>query len=58
MASSVTSLPMYFPGAPFSLSDAVTCAGLVEVAYDQIQQWIAQGYPSSTDSRGRRWQPR
>lgn len=38
--------PMYFPAAPFALADAVACATLVGVAYDQCQQWIDQGYPS------------
>jgi triacylglycerol lipase len=37
--------PMYFPTAPFALADAVSCATLVAVAYDQCQQWINQGYP-------------
>lgn len=37
---------MYFPAAPFALADAVSCATLVGVAYDQCQQWINQGYPS------------
>jgi len=40
------SLPMYFPKAPFALADAVNCAALVGVAYDQCQQWINQDYPS------------
>ena len=40
------SLPMYFPGAPFALSDVVNCAALVDVAYDQYTQWYNQGYPS------------
>jgi triacylglycerol lipase len=38
--------PMYFPTAPFALADAVACAALVGVAYDQCQQWVNQGYPS------------
>jgi hypothetical protein len=37
---------MYFPSAPFVLADAVNCATLVGVAYDQVAQWIAQNYPS------------
>lgn len=39
------SLPMYFPAAPFDLADVVTCARLVEVAYDQYAQWVEQGRP-------------
>ena len=38
--------PMYFPNAPFALADAVNCAALVGVTYDQCDQWISQGYPS------------
>ena len=38
--------PMYFPAAPFALADALKCATLVGVAYDQCQQWIDQDYPS------------
>ena len=46
MTTSVrTSPPMYFPPAPFVLADAVTCATLVEVAYDQYCQWENQGRP-------------
>jgi hypothetical protein len=37
---------MYFPNAPFALTDAVNCAALVGVAYDQCDQWIRQDYPS------------
>jgi hypothetical protein len=36
---------MYFPPAGFVLADAVTCANLVEVAYDQYCQWEEQGKP-------------
>ena len=43
------SLPMYFPSVPFVLTDAVSCAVMVEVAYDQCSQWINQGYPSSAN---------
>jgi hypothetical protein len=46
MTSSVNSLPMYFPAAPFSLADAVTCAALVASAYDQYTQWVNQGSPA------------
>lgn len=55
MASSGTSLPMYFPGEPFSLRDAVTCADLVNVAYDQCAQWVAQNYPSRQNFT---WKPK
>ena len=41
--------PMYFPSSPFALTDAVNCAALVGVAYDQCAQWIAQGYPSNSN---------
>lgn len=41
--------PMYFPDAPFALADAVNCAVLVGVAYDQCSQWISQGYPSKAN---------
>ena len=37
--------PMDFPPLPFALADAVSCATLVGVAYDQCQQWINQSYP-------------
>ena len=40
-----TSPPMYFPPTIFLLADAVTCANLVEVAYDQYSQWEEQGKP-------------
>jgi triacylglycerol lipase len=40
------SLPMYFPAAPFALADAVNCAALVDIAYDQYVQWYNQDYPS------------
>ena len=43
------SLPMYFPSVPFALTDAVSCAVMVEVAYDQCSQWINQGYPSGAN---------
>ena len=39
------SLPMYFPGG-YDLADAVNCATLVDVAYDQYTQWYNQDYPS------------
>jgi triacylglycerol lipase len=42
------SLPMYFPAAPFALADTVTCAALVDVAYDQYIQWYNQDYPSKS----------
>jgi len=37
--------PLYFPAAPFSLADAATCSVLVDTAYDQFTQWVAQGNP-------------
>jgi triacylglycerol lipase len=40
-----SSPPMYFPVAPFALADVVTCATLVDIAYDQYTQWYNQGYP-------------
>src|SRR5262245_47648977 len=46
MATPGRSLPMYFPSAPFSLSDAVICSALVNAAYDMYAQWVAQGVPS------------
>jgi hypothetical protein len=46
---------MYFPAAPFVLADAVACATLVDVAYDQCQQWINQGYPSKANFQ---WTPK
>lgn len=49
LASPISSLAMYFPPSPFSRPDAVTCAGLVAVAYDQCTQWVAQDYPSSAN---------
>jgi triacylglycerol lipase len=50
-----TSPPMYFPPATFVLADVVTCANLVEVAYDQYCQWEQQGKPQSW--RHFRWTP-
>ncbi|ERI52623.1 lipase [Pseudomonas sp. EGD-AK9] len=38
------SLPLYFPQG-FQLSRALGCAQLVVAAYDQYQQWQAQGRP-------------
>ena len=49
------SLPMYFPPAPFSLPDAVTCSLLVDTAYDQFTQWVAQGKPQQS---GFKWNPK
>ncbi len=40
------SLPMYLPPAPFALADTVTCARLVDIAYDQYADWVNQDYPS------------
>lgn len=39
------SQPMFFPAAPFALADVVSCATLVDIAYDQYTQWYNQGYP-------------
>ncbi len=47
MSDTITSLPMYFPGAPFALADAVSCAAFVDSAYDQCAQWVKQDYPDS-----------
>lgn len=44
MASTVQSVPMYFPSG-FVLSDAVTCAAMVRAAYDQFNQFTAQNTP-------------
>jgi hypothetical protein len=43
------SLPMVLPGAPFAMSDAVNCAALVDIAYDQYTQWYNQDYPSKAN---------
>jgi triacylglycerol lipase len=48
-AASRISCPMYFPAAPYALTDSVTCATLVDWAYDQCTQWINQDYPSSSN---------
>ncbi|HEX8650139.1 MAG TPA: lipase family protein [Pyrinomonadaceae bacterium] len=40
------SFPMYFPAAPFSLTDALMCSNLVDIAYDMYYQWQAQGKPA------------
>jgi triacylglycerol lipase len=40
-----SSPPMYFPVAPFALADVMTCATLVDIAYDQYTQWYNQSYP-------------
>lgn len=40
----MSSLPLYFPSA-FSLERALLCARLVDQAYAQYQQWLAQGKP-------------
>jgi hypothetical protein len=45
---------MYFPPAPFSLSEVLTCARLVEAAYDMYGQWKTQGRPTSDAFH---WQP-
>lgn len=45
MPATSASRPMYFPPAPFSLPDALACAGLVEDAYQQYQQWVNAGRP-------------
>ncbi|TCO40758.1 lipase family protein [Dokdonella fugitiva] len=39
--------PMYFPPT-FNLGEAAICASLVLTAYDQFNQWQAQGYPSQS----------
>jgi hypothetical protein len=38
---------MYFPPTTFALADVVTCANLVETAYDQYCQWEQQGSPTN-----------
>jgi triacylglycerol lipase len=43
------SRPMYFPAAPFALADAVACAALVDVAYNQCTQWYNQRFPSKAN---------
>ena len=48
------SLPMYFPAAPFSLPDAVSCSELVCTAYDMYHQWVTLGQPSPANFK---WQP-
>ncbi len=40
----MSSLPLYFPSA-FSLERALLCARLVDQAYAQYQQWLAQDKP-------------
>jgi triacylglycerol lipase len=44
MPGPIASLPMHFPPS-FSLPDALACARLVTVAYDQCTQWVQQNYP-------------
>jgi triacylglycerol lipase len=46
---------MYFPPAPFSLADAVICSLLVDTAYDQFTQWVAQGNPPQNNFN---WKPK
>jgi len=45
---------MYFPAAPFALADAVKCAALVDIAYDQYTQWVNQDYPYTANFQ---WNP-
>src|SRR4029079_7014849 len=52
--TTLESLPMYFPAAPFALGDAIVCVSLVATAYDQFNQWAAQDYPAQSDFK---WQP-
>ena len=49
------SQPMYFPNAPFDLSEALVCSRLVDTAYDMYSQWVAQGKPKQADFR---WKPK
>jgi hypothetical protein len=46
--TSPQTLPMYFP-TDFVLEEAVTCASLVLAAYDQYNQWVAQGSPAQAN---------
>lgn len=41
----ITGVPMYFPPSIFDLDLAVTCAKLVDTAYDMESQWKDQGKP-------------
>ena len=50
----MSSLPMYFP-AGFSLDQARLCATLVNQAYGQYRQWVAQGKPDHLQQF--RWTP-
>lgn len=50
----MSSLPLYFPSG-FSLDRALLCAGLVEQAYAQYQQWLTQGKPRRPEDF--RWTP-
>jgi triacylglycerol lipase len=54
MATPPLSCPMYLPAAPFALADVVTCAILVDIAYDQYLQWQHQNYPSRANFK---WVP-
>ena len=40
--------PMYFPNG-FKLADAKVCAALVDIAYDQYNQWQKAGNPPSSN---------
>lgn len=50
-----TSPPMIIPASPFNLTDVVSCANLVEVAYNQYCQWESDGRPSQSDFK---WTPK
>jgi triacylglycerol lipase len=50
MTTPSESLPMYFPGSPFNLNDAVLCSALVNAAYEMYSQWVTQGSPSNPAS--------
>ena len=41
----MSSIPMYFPPAPFNLADAVECSDLVDIAYGMYDQWVNQDKP-------------
>jgi hypothetical protein len=51
----MTSMPMYFPPAPFNLGDAVECSKLVDIAYAMYADWVTQGKPDNPNEF--HWQP-
>ena len=50
----MSSLPMYFPPAPFQLAEVILCSTLVDAAYDMYSSWKQQDKP---DAKNFTWTP-